>query len=255
MQRFSNACWIAMATVSVLAAADATYLGKWKLNPAKSQLTGETVSIEQTPSGGMRYVSAESRYEFKPDGKEYPTPRGGTTAWKEVSPNVWEVMMRRNGEVTVTYRDVVKGDTWTTTAHVKKPDGGTMEETSTFTRVSGGPGLLGEWKSTKVNAPASGLELASNGVDGLTINVPEYGIGCTAKLDGKDYPMTGPRARSKETLSFKKTGPNSFEMTEKLEGKPIYVDTFTVSADGKTLTDDGTPTSRKELTKVVYDRQ
>ena len=60
---------------------------------------------------------------------------------------------------------------------------------------------------------------------------------------------------SKTTLSFKKTGANSFEMTEKIEGKPVYVDSFSVSPDGKTLTDDGNPVSVKEPTRAVYDRE
>lgn len=76
-----------------------------------------------------------------------------------------------------------------------------------------------------------------------------------AKFDGKDYRMTGPQAAAKDTFSFKKSGANSFEMTEKIDGKPVYLDTYTASADGKTLTDDGSPLSAKEPTKAVFDRQ
>ncbi|MGA2882429.1 MAG: hypothetical protein ABSG13_26035 [Bryobacteraceae bacterium] len=72
MKNFCHICCIAMATVSILAAADAPFMGKWKLNLAKSRLTGETLSIEQTSSGGMKYVTAEISYDFKP---EKSTPR------------------------------------------------------------------------------------------------------------------------------------------------------------------------------------
>jgi len=255
MKRFCNVCWIALATVSFLAAADATYLGKWKLNPAKSQLTGETVSIEQSPSGGMRYVSAETAYDFKLDGKEYPTPGGSMAAWKEAGPDTWDVTIKTNGQLVATIQLTVKGDTLTSMAHRPKAGGGMLMDTSTLKRVSGGPGIVGKWKSTEVKQSASALEISSDGPDSLTLTVPEFGLACMAKFDGKDYAMTGPQAAPKEKYSFKKTGANSFQMTEKIDGKAVYVDKFTVSADGKTLTDDGTPISRKEPTKAVYDRQ
>jgi hypothetical protein len=121
------------------------------------------------------------------------------------------------------------------------------------TRVSGGPGIIGVWKTTKVKAMFS-IELAPNGDDGLTLKF-DTGDSCAAKFDGNDYHVSGPQASPKATYSFKKTGPNSFERTEKLDGKAIYIDTFTVSPDGKTLTDDGTPVSAKEPTKAVFDRQ
>jgi len=38
-------------------------------------------------------------------------------------------------------------------------------------------------------------------------------------------------------------------------GKPCYVDVFTLSSDGKTLTDDGNPVAAKEPVKAVYERQ
>lgn len=125
MKRASNTCWIVIATASFLAAADAPYLGKWKLNPAKSQLTGEMVSVEQTPSGGMRLVSAEVSYDFKTDGKEYPTPSGATISYKEVSPNVSEVTIRMKGQVVANIGLVVKGDTLEQKTRRPKSDGGT----------------------------------------------------------------------------------------------------------------------------------
>ena len=120
-----NTCWIHMATVSVLAAADAPYLGNWKLNSAKSQLTGEAVSIEKTPDGGMRFAAAEVSYDFKTDGKEYPTPSGATISYKEVSPNVSEVTIRMKGQVVANIGLVVKGDTLEQKTRRPKSDGGT----------------------------------------------------------------------------------------------------------------------------------
>lgn len=44
-------------------------------------------------------------------------------------------------------------------------------------------------------------------------------------------------------------------MTEKLNGKPIFKLSFTISDDGKTLTETGGAIAVNEKFKAVYDRQ
>ena len=77
--------------VSTVRAADPAYVGKWKFNQAKSTLTGDTATIGSAPGGMMQFSSQGFTYTFKLDGKEYPMPDGGTTAWKATSANVWDV--------------------------------------------------------------------------------------------------------------------------------------------------------------------
>ena len=76
--RLCVVCLAGSIAVSVLSAADAPYIGKWKLNPAKSQFKGQTVLIEKTPDGGFHVHQNDLDFTFKLDGKEYPTPDGGT---------------------------------------------------------------------------------------------------------------------------------------------------------------------------------
>jgi hypothetical protein len=251
---FRALCILGLAAAS-LAAADAPYIGKWKLNPAKSQLTGETVTVEKMPDGTIHQQQGDFVFSFKLDGKEYPMPDGSTTAWKVVDANTWDRVDRAKGKVAVTSRLTLQGDIVTITYHATKPDGGTLDGSSKWKRVSGGPGFYGKFKSTEQNSAFSNMELTANGADGVSFRFPDDGSMCDAKLDGKDYPVTGPQAGGKETFSLKKTGARSIEITEKLDGKPMGVDKFVVSADGKTLTDEGTPASTKEITKAVFDRQ
>jgi hypothetical protein len=42
-----------------------------------------------------------------------------------------------------------------------------------------------EWKITEVNGPAT-LELQANGPDDVTLKLPDDGLLCEAKFDGKD---------------------------------------------------------------------
>lgn len=67
--------------------------------------------------------------------------------------------------------------------------------------------------------------------------------------------MIGAGASLKQTLAFERVGPNAIRLTTKLDGKPYYIDMLTLSADGKTLTDEGNPVAVKEPIKAVYERQ
>ena len=251
---FALITWMVGLWASVATAADAPYIGTWKLNPAKSHLTGETLSIEKTASG-MHYDVEGFAYDFNLDGKEYPLPDGGTTSWTAVDAKTWQVTNRRNGRISATYRLVLDGDTIVFESKRSKANGGTSDETSKATRVSGGPGFIGRWTISAVAATAATIRIAPNGVDGVTFTDSDSGAVCKAKFDGKDYPLTGPFIGTGQTYVMKKTGSRSFEIVEKLNGKPRYTDRVTVSDDGKTLTFDSSATASHDSATTVYDRQ
>jgi hypothetical protein len=252
-QHVSLFCTLVLGTAS-LAAADAPYIGHWKFDPAKSHLTGETVTVEKMPDGTIRQEGNGLAFTFKLDGKEYPMPDGSTTSVKQVDAKTWDRVDRVNGKVTSTSRMSIDGDMVSITFHFTKPDGGTIDGSSKWKRVSGGPGFFGTFKSSEQNQPPTDMELLANGADGITLKFVD-GTVCEAKFDGKDYPVTGAQAAGKIAYAFKKTGPRSFDMINKMAGKTYYLDKLSVSADGKTLTDVGTPTSKKEITTAVFDRQ
>jgi hypothetical protein len=244
---------VALTGVSNLRAQQPSFTGTWKLNLAKSQLTGQTLSVEKTATG-MHFDSQGFAYDFDLSGKDFPTPDGGAASWKEVNPNAWEATIKLNGKVIATYSLSLKGDALTAVMKATKPEGGSMEQTSTWSRVSGGPGFLGKWKSTEVKGAPTTMEIAVEGASGITVKYPEFQVACKGSFDGKDYALTGAGSDLKQTLAFEKTGPNAIKITTKLNGKPFYVDVLTLSADGKVLTDEGNPVAVKEPVKAVYER-
>jgi hypothetical protein len=253
--RIGCAVVVALACIASAAHAQPSFAGTWKLNLEKSQLTGQTLSIEKQPSGMMRFDMAGFAYDFDVSGKDFPTPDGGTTSWREVNPTTWEATNKVNGKPIASYTLTLKGNSIAAVMKATKPDGSALEQSSVWNRVSGGPGFLGKWKSTEMKGAPSTLAIALDGANGITISYPEFQIACKASFDGKDYAMTGAGATMKQTLAFEKAGPNSIKMTTKIAGKPFYVDVLTLSADGKTLTDDGSPVAAKEPVKAVYERQ
>lgn len=238
--------------------ADLPYAGKWKLNIAKSDFGETTVTYAQTASGQMQFTAVGQSYTFQVDGKDYPALFGRTAAWKKLDANTWETTITQSGKLlsTDTTRLSADGKTLTVNSKGPKPAGGTFDATTVYERVSGGPGLEGKWKTKNVKSSApTVLELAASGTDGLTLKIPDFQVTCDAKFDGKDYPATGPTVPPGLTLAMQKAGARSIEMTEKQNGKTLFKLTFTVSADGKTLTEAGVAAGVDEKIKAVYERQ
>src|ERR1700733_3268106 len=173
---------LTLISAVISTAADAPYIGKWKINSSKSQITAN-VTIEKLPSGEMRFEESGFTYTFKLDGKEYPTPDGGSAAWKPTADGVWEITNRTNGKVSATITLTLSGDTLSGMAMIPQTDGKDIMTTSTLKRISGGPGLVGKWQGTQADAGASWLEVAPNGADGITLKAPNSM--CAAQFDSK----------------------------------------------------------------------
>ena len=214
------AMFVTLACISSATQAQPSFAGKWKLNLEKSQLTGQTLSIEKKPSGMMRFDMQGFAYDFDVSGKEFPTPDGGTTSWREVNPTTWEATNKVNGKAIASYTLTLKGDAISAVMKATKPDGSALEQSSVWNRVSGGPGFLGKWKSTEMKGAPSTLDIALDGANGITLSYPEFQIACKGSFDGKDYPMTGGGATMKQTLAFEKTGANSIKMTTRWRASP-----------------------------------
>jgi hypothetical protein len=241
--------------VTAMMAADLPYIGKWKVNLAKSDFGQITVTLQSLPGGEWQMTAFGVTYKFKLDGKDYPDGMGGTAAWKAVDANTWELVAKANGKVTETdtFQLSADGRTLIDNARQMKADGGALESTSVYERVSGGPSLAGKWKTKKVSGASGTVEMAAFGPDGIAFKDPDMGMSCEAKLDGKDYPCTGPMLPPGFTVAMKDTS-RSLDLTVKKDGKAFFKATYTVAADGKSMIETGTPASGGEKVKMVFDR-
>ena len=248
-----------MAMLIVLAApaigADLPYVGKWKVNLAKSDFGQTTATFESLPGGEWQSTAFGVTYKFKMDGKDYPDGMGGTAAWKPVDANTWQFTAKANGKVTETdtFKLAPDGKTLTAAAKQMKVDGGAIESSIVYERVSGGPSLAGKWQTKKVSGGAGAMEIAATAGGGLALKDPDMGMNCEAKLDGKDYPCSGPMLPAGFTLAMKNAG-RSLDLTVKKDGQPFFKGAYTVSPDGKSMTEIGGAVSTSEKMKVVYDR-
>ncbi len=248
-----------LAAAGLLAAADAPYMGKWKLNPAKCDFGQTTVTFAKTASGDMQFTTEGQSYTFKTDDKDAPALFGSTAAWKQVDANTWEATYKINGKVLSVDTTKLSSDGKTLTVESKgtRPDGEVFDDVTVFQRVDGTSGLAGKWKTknVKISAPST-MELTPNGPDGITWNAIDMKATCSAKFGAStDGACTGETFGPGFAWAVRKAGSHAFEGIVKHDGKTLWTSTYTVSADGKTLTEAGANVVTNEKTKFVYDRQ
>jgi hypothetical protein len=136
-----------------------------------------------------------------------------------------------------------------------KADGGVSNDSMTFQRVSGGPGLAGKWKTKNLTSSSPETMSLAPSSDGVTLSLGNEGGVCAAKFDGKDYPAKGKLWPPGWTCMIAKNGERAIDLTWKKDGKDMYKTTLEASADGKVLTETGSAAGVNEKFKVVYDRQ
>ena len=75
----------------------------------------------------------------------------------------------------------------------------------------------------------------------------------SGQVDGKDYPVTGDP--NTDTRSYYKVNDHTLAFTTKKADRVTISGRGVVSADGKTLTDNGNAVSVDEPVRAVYERQ
>ena len=239
-------------------AADDSFVGKWKLNPDKSQFTGLNYKIGDIGDGKYSFAFGDDVETLVPDGKDHPTKYGNTWAFNQTGPNKWKWTRKRDGKAIAVSNWTVSedGQTFSSSRESIRPDGSTSHEELKFKRTAGTSGLAGTWESmeVKMTSPTT-LEIEKWQGDGYSFLDPAYKERTDFRLDGKDYTPKGPRVAKGMTVSGKKIDDRNLELTYKLKGKTTETERWELSADGKTLTATLTFPGQSKPEVDVYDRE
>src|SRR5438309_1062262 len=95
-----------LCAASVTFAADASFVGKWKFNPEKSQLNGLTYSVKDAGDGQYAFSFGDDSETLSLDGKEHTTKFGNVMSIEPSGANAWKFLTKRDGKV-------VNEATWT----------------------------------------------------------------------------------------------------------------------------------------------
>jgi hypothetical protein len=234
--------------------------GTWKLDRAKSHLTGDSFTLSKTANGMWHASFGDLGYDFLPDGKPYPVLDADHT-----------ITVTMNGDHALTEISAFKGKTTSTTKETLSADGTTLTDETSGTRADGtsytssstskrsgtGTGFLGKWVSTKANTSAQELFVISTAADGsVTMTYPGSKESLVTKLDGTPASPTGPQMVQGVMVTYKKTSPTRLDYTVDFKGKKIGEGYDVLSADGKTYTETFWATGKMdEKTISVYVKQ
>ena len=199
------------------------------------------------------------------DGKPYSVDESrNTIVWRQIDANRFERTIAQSGQVLNTRRLQVAADGSTLTEATEAASAGktTSVVTIVYRRTSGsGPGLAGVWRpqSYKSDTPNTLRgEVSGNGLRVLTNDNGSNRTSYTLSFDGKVAPVDGPTAISGTSVAGKLINDRTIEISQSRSGVATGRTTWSLSADGKTLTTSAItigPDATKEPSVVVYTRQ
>ena len=230
--------------------ADDPFMGKWKLDLAKSKMAGQKIEIRASSANGFTFKEDEHSDLIIADGLDHPTHYGDTMAITQMKPDTWSITYKREGKVVLntTWKVSRDGKKLTWTGNGIRPNGVSFKNQMTAKRIAGDSGLAGTWETTdvKLSSPRE-IYIAPNGTEGHTVTFPGRRQTVRLNFDGKEYPDEGPTVVEGSTTAGRRLDARTIETTERVKGRVIEVAKATVSEDGATQTivvtepDDPTP--------------
>lgn len=229
--------------------------GTWKLNEAKSKMTGYTFTIEA--KGNMMHISSGSAsYDFACDGKAYPTVSGQTLTCTGSPAEGYHNVTKFGDKILYESHRTLStdGKTLTVQGTETRPDGSTQNYTNVYNRESGTSGLVGKWVNVKSQGVAGTVVIETKG-NWVKLYFPEYKMTAEGTMDGSNIAVTGPEVPPETWTTVKMEG-HKLQYSDKYKDKIQDEGVMTLSADGKTLVDEEwAPGKMNEKQTIVYDRQ
>lgn len=239
---------------SALSAADNPFVGDWKLNPSKSQLTDQ---MKVTSVGGNKYTFdfGGGGETIMVDGTDQSSGFGSTLSVAVEGPNSWKVVRKKDGRMMLSA-------IWKLSS-----DNNTLEDDFTFFPSNGSPttidyiykrtagetGFAGTWLSKTATMEGYSLQVRPYEGDGLSFKYFSNGMIQNVKFDGKDYSIVAPIEGY--TSSARRVNERTLEMTYKVNGKIGNTQTMEISSDLKTLTMTRHVSDQSDPYIEVFERQ
>jgi hypothetical protein len=230
--------------------------GTWKADV-------DSVVFDQKPDemlltgGQYSCKSCVPTYTVAADGGFHPVnlPYADSMAVKVVDDHSIVRTSKKGGKQTGEVKIAISADGNTLTGNfvdTSNPSGpagkGTFVETRVGAAPAGAHAISGQWKPSKLQDFNSEALTFTYRLDGNILHMNSgTGQSYDASLDGTDVPIKGDIGGT--TASVKKTGDDSFEETDKRDGKVVGVFNFSVDADGK---GHGVFENKEDGSKVTY---
>lgn len=217
----------------------ASFLGKWKLDPAHSRLTDQ-MKVES--AGSNRYnlnFSGDNVETVVADGTDQPALFGTTLAIVAQDASNWKVIRKTNSRTTIIglWQLSPDGKTLTDNFTGYHANGTTTNLHYIYQRTAGASGFAGTWESITEDVNSTyELEIQPFQSDGLSFVNSAAQVTQNLRFDGKDYPGSGANAPAGYASSGHRINDHTVERIDKVDGKTLYTQQIELSPDGRTLT-------------------
>jgi hypothetical protein len=209
--------------------------GSWKLDPSSLKYEGATFSVATDADGFTVTRGGQAQPKVVCDGTEQKST-DGTTLTCTKSADGYAIAASKDGKptrkTTISISD--DGRTRTSKSEIFPADGEPFTMTAISERVSGGPGMAGEWREVKFSSSQDSgiLSIAVNG-DTVDFKETDSPKPMTCKLDGTETKFPGGGS-----MSVKLADPHTLKVTYKDDdGKVRRENTFVLGEDGTTITE------------------
>jgi hypothetical protein len=250
---------IGLAAVALLAASgfwteEDPFVGKWRLDVSRSTIVDE-MRVE-----GLGRDKYAFNFEGGPtetivaDGTDQPGLPGTTLSVTAEDAHTLRVVRKQGGRVVVSA-------TWTLSKDGRilrdaftslQPDDSMMKVDYVYRRVAGTSGFAGTWESS---TPPTGLklELAIQAHGNLGLSFVSPGSDKNVTFDGRDHAVQG--AKDGLILAGRRQGQRALKFTESSGGKITRSREFTLSPDGRTLTETLHTAGQMTPDVLVFERE
>jgi hypothetical protein len=235
----------AFLVTCALRAAEDPFLGDWKLNPVRSNLSTQ-MKVESLGANKYAFdLGGNGNVEtIVVDGTDQPGQTGTTLSVTVEGPNAWKVVRKKDGRILLTANWSLSKGGNTLTDHLTGFDANGSPEpiNYAFRRKGGGSGFVGTWVSTSeaLNFVLV-LQIRPYEGNGLSIIDTSTGNARKVKFDGKDY-----RRVDEHTLDF---------TDKKTNGEIVDTQQLQLSSDLKTLTMTTRVNGQSDPQILVFERQ
>ena len=238
-------------------AANAPFVGEWKMNPSKTRLTDQ---MKMESAGGNKYTFdvGGGPETVAADGTDQPGYGGTTVAVTLTGPDSLKFVRKKEGRMLLTANWTLSKDGSTLNDDFTSfaPDGSASNVKLVFQRTAPTSGLIGTWEgaAAAVNFELT-IKIQPYQGDGLSLLSSASDKPKNLTFDGKDYPDPGTNASPGTTYSVRRQNERSFDMTDKFDGKIIDTRQYLLSSDLKTLTVTIHRTGMRTPNVFVFERQ
>jgi hypothetical protein len=226
-----------------LALAQSAFDGTWKIDLNKAEFPKKP-DVFLLQDGTYHCKTCVPPIEVKADGQDHKVtghPYYDTVSITVVDDHTIQETDKKDGKTVVTSKTTVSPDGKTATfeftdasATNADPVTGNGESTRVDKGPAGSHAISGSWRTTKMSGISDNGLLFTYKVNGQTMTMTNpTGQSYTAKLDGTDAPYKGDPGVT--SVSAKFLGKDTFEESDKRDGKVIAIYRATLATDGKTM--------------------